>query len=190
MGVTKVPLKILNDPFDRTPSPLFVQRLWCFWYIRFWNLFEYRWIRKTFQNPVQNLKNEEWMFWNWESFKILFPDSDRLLCRDLFRVTHIIWVIYIFNESGMLIEWNTVSEDKIQSYSHYTRLKLVLSSYSRFNFKNSQFALMLKKWIKSSTHPRKMYQKIKSYCSILNIECAYFEIEFRLNDEGSWVFVD
>ena len=95
MGVTKVPLKILNDPFDRTPSPLFVQRLWCFWYIRFWNLFEYRWIRKTFQNPVQNLKNEEWMFWNWESFKILFPDSDHLLYRDLFCMTHIIWVIYI-----------------------------------------------------------------------------------------------
>ena len=44
-------------------NPLFGQRLWCFWYIRFWNLCEYKWIRKTFQNPVQNLKNKEWMSW-------------------------------------------------------------------------------------------------------------------------------
>ena len=52
---------LLIEP--RFENPLFVQRLWCFWYIRFWDLFEYKWIRKTFQNPVQNLKNKEWMSW-------------------------------------------------------------------------------------------------------------------------------
>ena len=37
------------------------------------------------------------MFWNWESFKILFPDSDRLLHRDLFYTAHATWVIQILN---------------------------------------------------------------------------------------------